>query len=75
MDSLDGRISFISGPVSDSRLADFVSSNPAHQGCLLLLVAVREGERNYVEATGNIAQFTAVNTHEVCHEPAAESFA
>ena len=74
MDSLDGRVSMI-GP-NDRRLVlvEFVAGNPGHQRCLFLSVAINEGERDHVEATGNIFQFPVVYSHEIRDEPAAESF-
>ena len=74
MDSLDGRVSFIGPLFSESRLGDVVAGNPGHQSCLLLSVAVSESEGNHVEATGNIIQFPSVYSHEIRHEPPAQSF-
>ena len=72
MGSLDGRVSLI-GP-SDRRLVDVVAGDSCHQPCLLLRVAISEGERDHVEAAGNILHFAIVDSHEIRDEPAAQSF-
>ena len=74
MDSLDGRVGLIVPRISEGRLGDVVASDPGHQGCLLLSVAISEGEGNHVESTGNILQFTSVYSHEIRHEPPTQNF-
>ena len=74
MDSLDGRVGFIGPQVSEGLLGDVVAGDPGHQGGLLLSDAVSEGEGDHVEATGNIIHFTSVDSHEIRHEPPAQSF-